>query len=121
MSKTFRFFFFNSRPKICLDKCDKNLSENVSMDQPQQTDAANNNNKANDSPVCQNSICIDLTDGETKADDNPPKQQQQQPSEIKVPKEYEHILQRPAFVKLIKYENIEEKFKASEPRTPNKR
>lgn len=69
-----------------------------------------------DDSSVQNNNCIDLTDEETKTDDSP-----KQSSEFKVPEKYEHILLRPGFVKLIKYENIEKQFKPSESQTPNKR
>lgn len=73
----------------------------------------------NDLPVCPNNNFIDLTD-----DDQPVAMETNSPehsSDLKVPKEYEHILLNQAFVKLTKYDNIEKEFNTPVPQTHNKR
>lgn len=94
------------RPKLCLEKCDANTSIQSSIEQQEQTTASDKT--VNDLPTRQNSNGIDLT----KTDNSP-----QQLSETTVPKQYEHILRRPAFVKLIKYDNIEDLFRAPRSQT----
>lgn len=111
------YSLINYRPKLCLEKCDANISTKVLMVHQPPTTATNT--LANDSPVCPNNNCIDLTTDE----DKPAKVDQPavNSSDIKVPKQYEHILQKPAFVKLIKYDNIEKELKTSGTQAHSKR
>lgn len=115
----FRLFtlFPNCRPKLCLEKCDANISTKVSTVQLPKTTTTNT--IVIDSPICQsNTDCIDLTN-----DDEQPKADHSalHSSDIKVPKEFEHILQKPVFVKLVKYDDIEKVFNGPGSQTHSKR
>lgn len=103
----------NCRPKLCLEKCDANMSNKASTIQTSQT-TTTDTTITDDSPVVachETNNYVDLTtdeDKQTKAE-----QPIANSLDIKVLKQYEHILQRPAFVKLIKYDNIEKDLKTS--------
>lgn len=83
----------NHRPKICLEKCDANISKPLPM--VQKTPSAAPIVPEKDLRICESKNRVDL---------------QADASEFKVPNEYEYILKKPAFVKLIKYDNIENVF-----------
>lgn len=108
----FLVFIFNSRPKLCLEKCDANIStlKVSTVEQPQVTTTTNTTAEV-DSAVFPNNNCIDLNadeDKDAKADQPAAVQQEQQTvqsSDFKVPEQYKFILQNPGFVNLIKYDD----------------